>query len=916
MDGEMSESKMTKHGTSEVVQTPYFHILPDQTAGSQGALFGYRIPYLPDFLSDHTLLGQTDNERVAEILSRWTQFIAGLRKWHGSAFALRFLARPESGAVDVAIVGRKVVRDSSVQPALRQIAADLAAQLTAFGFPHAALQADELRGVLFPFGNPPAMVEVRQHEELTPFLTVNQDAYVVHPFWSPAGSWLLPFEAILRQPVAVALNLYLEPTELEPYEREMLAHAAHIAQTLASQNLRTYSGTTPSQWRDPQAELVGRVYAALLNQLTEPFLLVVQVASSDPSAAWTIARSVGAAITAGREALAVEAGERELPTGFDLRAPRTEAEAAAAQRCFSQLMLSPWGNQLASEGKERLVYLAGPKGVAAAFRFPISVRGGVPGIAVRQTAPDFEPGPRPSTAAADELHLGSFRRGGAVTVKLKHLTRHALVTGFTGAGKTNTVLYLLNQLWAERRRKGLKPIPFLVIEAAKKEYRGLLGQPGFEDLLIFTLGDEVTSPFRLNPFELLSRVRLEAHLGKLQTCFDAALPQFGILPSIVAEGLESVYQDRRWKLTDRGREQKNRLFPTMRDMFAKVIQVAESRGYAGETYHNIRAAAAGRIGSLLRGSKGRMFASQRSIPMDLLMTRPVVLELNDLSQQDKALTMMFLLMLLREYRELHRAKSLQHVTVVEEAHNVMENVQSVGASEVAADTRAKAVEAFAAMLAEVRAYGEGIIISDQSPEKLAPDAVRNTNLQIAHQLRHRTDREAISAAMIMDEAQREYLGKLRVGEAAVFLTGYDRATFMQVPNYKDDVGFEEPSDDQISAHMASFRAKHVSAYLPFDGCRFCGQQCLYREAIEPQTLDQEFAEEFQAALRRFDERPEPAHWPENWQAVARVCAKAGQAAGHPATFDAAWCYLAHEIDFPFTEHMRREFVRAVEASRG
>ena len=104
--------------------------------------------------------------------------------------------------------------------------------------------------------------------------------------------------------------------------------------------------------------------------------------------------------------------------------------------------------------------MRGAKGAAAVFRVPISVRGGVPGIAVRQFAPDFEPGPRPAQAGLDELHLGNFRRSGAATIKLKHLARHALITGFTGAGKTNTVLYLLDQLWNRHR------IPFLVIEAA------------------------------------------------------------------------------------------------------------------------------------------------------------------------------------------------------------------------------------------------------------------------------------------------------------------------------------------------------------------------------------------------------------------------------------------------------------------
>jgi hypothetical protein len=901
---------------SEISRVPHIRLLTTQATGTCTALFGYQIPHLPDFLADHTLLGQTDTERVAEVLSRWTQLIVGLRKWHGSAFALCFRARPQIGAVDVAFVGRLTGQDPNVSQFAGQTAAELASQLTTLGIPHEPLPENDLRKTLLPFDTPPAIVEVRQHEELTPFLTVNGEAYVVHPFWSPTGSWLLPFEVMLCQPAAVAVNLYLEPTEISADEREGMIEAAHIAQTLAEQDVRIYSDTTARRRRDPQAELVGRVYAASLQQMAEPFLVAIQAASPDPSAAWTVARSIGAAITAGRDALAVAAGEGELPTGFDVRVPRGDTERAAAQRSFAQLTLSPWGNQLATADKQRLVYLVGAKGAAAAFRLPISVRGGIPGIAVRQPAPDFEPGPRPSEAAADELHLGTFRRGGAVTIKLRHLTRHALVTGFTGAGKTNTVLYLLNQLWAERQREALEPIPFLVIEAAKKEYRGLLGQPGFGDLLIFSLGDETVSPFRLNPFELQPGVRLEAHLGHLQTCFDAALPQFGILPSIIAESLEMIYQDKGWKMTDQGESEPDRLFPTMRDVFAKVIQVAESRGYAGETYHNIRAAAAGRIGSLLRGSKGRMFDCQRSVPMDLLMTQPVVLELNDLNQQDKALTMMFLLMLLREYREMNKAKMLQHVTVVEEAHNVMENVQSVGASEIAADTRAKAVEAFAAMLAEVRAYGEGIIISDQSPEKLSPDAVRNTNLQIAHQLRHRTDREAIAAAMIMDEAQQEYLGKLRVGEAAVFLTGYDRATFMRVPNYKDDAGFEESSDEEVTTHMASFKGEHVSAYLPFDGCRFCGQPCDYRGVIEPQTLDRELVERFQVALKQFDEHPESAHWPDNWRGVAQVCTEAAERAGHPQAVDARWCYMAHEIDFPFTKHMRQEFERASEAIEG
>ena len=875
------------------------------------AIFAFDLPYLPDFLEDHTLVGERRAEKIAELLTRQSQFIASLWRWQGAAFCLRYLYEPNRSTLRMALLARVTAKPELQQHAGRELASHLHRLGHAVDLPMQPItEATALKQLLLPFPRP-AIIELRQHEEVVQFTWISGDAYVVYPLGQPSGSFLAPFLNLSQYEHPILVNLYIEPTQLSRQESLDIAHAAGAAQTASDMYRQRYDVQQSMRYVDPQAQLVAQIYSDNLRRLHRPFLVLAQVASPNAIAAMTVAQSLSIAITA-RTPEQQKQENRPFVTLDAVPALRPD-EARAAKETLATLSLHYWGIELASDGKERLRYLTDAQGATCLFRFPIAVQGGIPGIVVRQQAPDFVSGERKLGLQSDELHLGTYQNGGNVTLPVKALARHGLIAGLPGSGKTNTCLYLINQLWQQQHH-----IPFMVIEPAKSEYRGLIAQPGYEDLLIFSLGDETTSPFRLNPFELLPGVRVEAHLELLNVAINAAMPQFGVLPTIIEEALENVYAKYGWTFTDRAEEENDRLFPTLEDFYRETIRVVGQRGYRGELNDNITAAGKGRIGSLLRGSKGMMFNCRRSLPLDHLLSRPVILEMDALSDDAKSLAIMFLLILLREYRRrdhvLHpEKKGLRHLLLIEEAHRMMENVTSTGPSEVAADTKAKAVRMITDFLVEMRAYGQGMLIAEQSPEKLAPDAVRNTNLKIAHMLPGRRDREALAAAMIMDEQQELFMGKLRVGQAAVFMTGFEKATFMRVPNYKDRVQFADYLlDDAVKRHMQRYQLAESSAYLPFDGCKFCGEPCQHRTLIEPITRHRPTVERFRSALLSFDEHPEPEHWPDNWRLITGVCLVAAAQAGRPHNKEAAYCYFAHEVDFPFTEHMRRQFIRAAE----
>lgn len=866
-------------------------------------LFAYRIPYLPDLLTSPHLAGQNERERLAEVLDRQARLVANLGKWKEMAFSLRYLSQPERGKVEITLVARGIARVGHGRRLGEEMASDVAALLRSFDFPAEPVTGrEELKSILEPFPQP-LVLEIRQHEEIVSLL--QGDAYAVYPFRPPVTTWIATFETLLHQRAPCLINIHLEPTLRYDHERQLFAQASALAETLSD---FTFEGLAyRGHLADPQAKVVARLYTDYLQRLTEPFLLVVQVTSPEPTAARAVAQALGAEITE-NAGIGEEAQKgSHLPSGFDVVVPQNRDDLAAAWRTLQTLDLRSWGKSEVTPGKERLRYLVDACTASAAFRFPVAIRGGIPGVKTRQPLPSYEVGPRVATLASDETLLGIFTdRGGAAGVPTAAFNRHTLVAGTTGSGKTTTCMHLLNQLW----RQG---IPFLVIEPAKSEYRALLDSPLGKDLQIFTLGDESVSPFRLNPMEILPGVRAEAHISYLRACFEAALPTFGILPSLIEESLHNVYLDKGWNLTDRGRAEDERSMPILGELYFEIIRVTEERGYSEKTLQDIRAAAAGRIGSLLRGSKGRMLNTRWSVPMEALMNRPTILELESLNDEEKALVMLSLLTMIREHCRATRTESrLQHVTLIEEAHRVLASTPRTADREISADTRAEAVSMFSTTLSEVRAFGEGLIIAEQIPRRLAEDALKNTNIKIIHRLPGQDDRQAVGATMNLGPEQEPYLAKLAPGQAALFIEDYEKPTFITVPDYRDQHGLPERiTDSQVEAHMATFRKIHTALLLPFDGCRCCLRQCRYRDRIAPVAYELESGQRFHQALWAFENWRSQGDEEAGWTELVNACWQAVKPVGLGGDGHAAYCYFAHLWGHGVAQAMAERFRQTV-----
>ncbi len=492
------------------------------------------------------------------------------------------------------------------------------------------------------------------------------------------------------------------------------------------------------------------------------------------------------------------------------------------------------GNEATGAAKTRNPFHASTGLLAALTRAPEAE---IPGLRLA-LRPEFDVTPEsaavdPAPGRTGAISLGEVldrqrAPAGPLSVPLASLNRHVFVCGATGGGKSQTVRGLLEAATEAG-------VPWLVIEPAKSEYRLMAARlagiraggarldgdrtdgtsvdgtgsatmaapltAADPEIVRIRPGEADAIAAGLNPLEPASdgtghRFPLQTHADLVRALFLAAFDSDEPFPQVLSAALTRAYEDAGWDLAlnEPVTEGLNPGYPSLADLQRTAERVVLDIGYGDDLSADVLGYIRVRLSSLRLGTTGRFLEGGHPIDVGRLLRRNVILEIEDVGDDsDKAFLMGIVLIRLVEHLRLARRHEpggtsgrlaagfggepgLRHLTVFEEAHRLLRRPDRGGGP------AAHAVELFAGLLAEIRAYGEGIVIAEQIPAKLIPDVIKNTAVKIAHRLPAEDDREAVGATMNMSGAQSRYLVTLAPGEAAVTIDGMDHPLLARMPD--------------------------------------------------------------------------------------------------------------------------------------
>ena len=429
------------------------------------------------------------------------------------------------------------------------------------------------------------------------------------------------------------------------------------------------------------------------------------------------------------------------------------------------------------------------------------------------------------------------------------LKTHALVCGNTGAGKTNTCFNLLEQLWSQR-------IPFMVIEPTKSEYRHLMMNSADlkDDARVYTLGDESLAQFRLNPFEIFKGVNVQNHIDSVVSLFNASFEMYSPMPQVLYKAIVRIYENRGWDLLQNKnwrlppgiepgyRECPNSIFPNMKDLLESIHPTLEAFGYSERIGPDVKAALLARLGGLIVGAKERAFSRRNTVGAQALFEKPCVVEFHDtFSGCEKSFLSGVMLLLLYERRKgLGLSGDLEHVLLIEEGQRLL---LAEASKKDPGYSNLPVTEIFSNFLSE-SGSGQGIIISAQSPDKLMPSVLSNTNLKIVHRLVSESEINSVAPVGVLDCADRRRLFQLLAGESIILSPLLGKRQTVTTKNNlnlrKGQKLTRSVSDDRVRKFMEKSRTGSMNLFdcITADDLVECNEALLLM-ALAGQVADNE-----------------------------------------------------------------------------
>ncbi|MBR7117179.1 MAG: ATP-binding protein [Clostridia bacterium] len=564
-------------------------------------------------------------------------------------------------------------------------------------------------------------------------------------------------------------------------------------------------------YRDPRAELPLKTYKKYYDEMNSPMLLMNILVTGSEFATSNLSSKVISLLGDGEHEARVKSEVVNITDSMD----KLRSVGVSPWLISDIVMMGMRDRSVLTPATYRLAHVYSPAEASQIFRAPIGTRRVTAGVNIHEVEKrnkEFAPG----IINVSDLSVGKLQNviGGEnslIGIKLKDLTKHMLVVGTPGSGKSTFLVGLMDRLWKDHK------IPFIVIEPAKNEYRSLIDS--IPELQVFSPGKNDVAPYIINPFVPPKGVTVEKYKSIVKAAFSAAFEMWTPLDQLFDETLNICYSEQGWLDSYTVDENAGDCFSLI-DFIETYKEVVGSKGYSGEYKKQIEAAGVLRLNGLLEQNPS-IFDTRHSVPIGDILNTPTVIELANIKDiKQKSFIIAMILNNIYAYVEANHPNDgqLKNVILLEEAHALIS--ADAGGSEDASNANAAAVKLIKDMLAEIRSRGVGIVIADQSPKKVTSEVIANTNVKVMFRIVESDDKEILRRSTGMNDNQQERFAKLRCGQALFYFDRLDEVEEISMDDYRLNNGISTDTTDEGIRRRMTYWQGREKLLMPYPDCDY------------------------------------------------------------------------------------------------